>query len=366
VSDAVASRIRLAIQERGPITFAEFMEHALYEPGGFYEEPPVGLEGHFVTSPHVHPIFAELLLRALVELWELLGRPDPLTIVEVGAGDGTLAFDLLRLARETDAPKLGYVAVERSPGARARLHELPVHVEEGLEALVPLDQAVVFANELLDNLPFRRVRRTDAGLAEIRVRTRPGGFEEVEEPCEEELASLVPPLRRGEESNVPVGAIRLIDELATTLRRGYVLLVDYGSVRGPAGEVHGYREHRVRHDVLRDPGSADITAGVDFGVVERRAEGDGLTPLGIVSQEAALRALGFDEWSRGQRERQGRLAGQRSGVLSTKVWEGRSRASLLVDPTGLGMLRWLLLGTARLSAPAWLPRAAGRPDRTAD
>ncbi|MEW6060061.1 MAG: SAM-dependent methyltransferase, partial [Actinomycetota bacterium] len=100
MSENVAAQIRDAIRDHGPITFAEFMERALYGPGGFYERPPVGREGHFVTSPHVHPIFAELLMCAFSELWADLGRPDPFPVVEVGAGDGTFALDLVRLAAE--------------------------------------------------------------------------------------------------------------------------------------------------------------------------------------------------------------------------------------------------------------------------
>src|SRR5438105_15781162 len=87
--------IRRAIEERGPISFAEFMELALYGPGGFYEDPPIGEHGHFVTSPHVHPVFGVLLGRCLRSLWEALDRPVPFGVVELGAGDGTLARQLL-------------------------------------------------------------------------------------------------------------------------------------------------------------------------------------------------------------------------------------------------------------------------------
>ncbi|MGZ5297822.1 MAG: SAM-dependent methyltransferase, partial [Actinomycetota bacterium] len=152
MSEQAADAIRLAIRERGPITFAEYMEHALYGPGGYYERPPVGPAGDFVTSPHVHPVFGAMLGNAVRGLCEALGDPAPLRIAEVGAGDGTLAVQLLGALAGLD---VDYEAIDVSPGARSTLATI-----DGLRAGVELTDAphVVVANELLDNLPFRRLR----------------------------------------------------------------------------------------------------------------------------------------------------------------------------------------------------------------
>lgn len=358
MSEDAGTRIREAIRDHGPITFAEFMEHALYGPGGFYQRPPVGCDGHFVTSPHVHTVFADLLRAALTEMWECLGRPDPFRVVELGAGDGTLARSLLT-GFETP---VDYTAVERSAGARAVLSELPIRVEEDFGVL---EDAVVFANELLDNLPFRRVRRTGAGLVEVRVGLDGNELVEVETPMDEELAAPAPALARGDEATVPEGALRLIGSLAERVSRGYVLLVDYGAGGAPAGEVHGYREHRVLEDVLAEPGAADVTAGVDFAAVGRRAEETGLTTLGLVPQWRALRALGYERWTREQLSRQAELLHAGRGLEAVRVWGGRSRASLLADPAALGRLRWLLLATPGLPRPNWLVEAL-REEPSAD
>ncbi len=357
MSEEVAARIRAAIRERGPITFAEFMEHALYGPGGFYERPPIGPQGHFVTSPHVHPVFADLVRLALLQAWEALGGPESLRIVELGAGDGTLARGIL-LGLEAGGIPVWYTAVEVSPGAREALGALPVEVLASPSELPPLDPGLVVANELLDNLPFRRVRRRDGRLLEVRVGTEGRHLVEVETPCEPELAGLAPPdLPEGAEAVVPTGALALLGDLARVLRRGYAFLIDYGSVGGPAGEVHGYRGHAVLEDVLADPGSADVTAGVDLGMVAARAESLGLRAHGIVPQWRALLALGYERWAAGERERQAELLRTGHGLEAVRAWEGRSRASLLVDPAALGRLRWLVLSTPGLPTPPFLAEA---------
>ncbi len=355
MSEDVAGRIREAIRDHGPIAFSEFMEHALYGPGGFYEQPPVGAAGHFVTSPHVHPLFANLLREAFREFWELLHRPDPLRLVELGAGDGTLARALLAGFGPLELD-VAYTAVERSPGARTTLADSGMAVVERIDELGPLEDTVVFANELLDNLPFDRLRSTTSGLVEVRVGLG-DGFREVETPCAPELAALGLKLGPGEEATVPSGALRLVSALAEQLRRGYALLIDYGAAGSPAGEVHGYRAHRVLDDVLVDPGTADITAGVDFDAVSRSAGSAGLRTLGLVDQRRALLALGYERWNLEELTRQADLLGRGLGMEAVRAWGGRSRASLLVDPTGIGRLRWLLLGTEDLPRPSWFERA---------
>jgi SAM-dependent MidA family methyltransferase len=268
--------IRRAIDHHGPISFAEFMELALYGPGGFYEHPPVGEAGHFVTSPHVHPVFARMLARALRGMWDLLGRPSPFHVVEVGAGDGTLARDLQDLLAGTGCE---YVAVDRSPGARAQLRELPVTVTATLEAAGHGHTGCVLANELLDNLPFRWLRGTPRGPVEVRVGLQGDRFAPVEVPWDRslELEEKIPApaLEPGREVALPTGALHFLDRLAHFLGSGYVLLVDYAASEA-TGPVHGYREHRVVEDVLASPGSADITAGVDLDAVTARLEREGV------------------------------------------------------------------------------------------
>jgi SAM-dependent MidA family methyltransferase len=337
------AEIREAIRDHGPISFAEFMERALYGPGGYYEHPPVGIEGDFVTSPHVHPVFGTMLGLAVAELFAVLDEPEPIRIAEVGAGDGTLAMQVLGALAGRD---VDYEAIDVSQGARSILAAI-----DGVRIGAGLSDAphVVIANELLDNLPFRRVR----GDREIRIGLDGDRLIELETAWEGDACPT------DHETLVPVDAFAFVDLLASTLARGYALLIDYGDVGIPGGGVHGYRDHRVIGDVLTDPGSTDITAGVDFALIASHAEQQGLVAFPTVTQHDALLALGFEGWFRGELERQTSHLDAREGLEAVRTWSGRSRSTLLVDPSALGRLRWLLLATPGLPEPPWLVATRG-------
>ncbi len=338
--------VTAAIRDHGPITFAEYMDLALSGPGGFFERPPIGPDGHFVTSPHVHPVFAELLARAVVDLHGRLGEPRPFRVTEAGAGDGTLARQLVEHLGDLDAE---YTAVETSSGARRALTAIEgIRVAEALES----PSQLILANELMDNLPFRRLRGTAAGTKEVMVTL--DGERLVEHlgdpPPGEEVA-----LADGVEAVLPEGAIAFIEEVGARLAHpGYALLIDYGGVGEPGGPPHGYRSHRPVEDLLDRPGSTDITSGIDFGLIATHAEAQGLVAFPSVTQRHALTALGFDRWVHDQLRGQAELLNRREGIEAVRTWSGRSRASLLVDPSALGRLRWLLLATPGLQAPSWV------------
>lgn len=363
----VRAAILEAIRDHGPISFAEYMELALYGEGGFYETPPVGSEGDFVTNPHVHPVFGELLARAIGDLRAALGEPNLFRLTEVGAGDGTLAVQLIDAL---GSDRLVYTAVERSPGAREALASIMgITVSDVMEGEADDGPHLVLAHELLDNLPFRRMRGTPDGPREVRVGLRGERLEEVLTDPGDDLVIAPGRLEPGEEAVVSDGALAFVDDLAATLTNGYALLIDYGDVGSSGGGTHGYRRHRVVEEPLDMPGDADITSGVDFAVIAARAEAAGLTTFPVVTQHRALMALGFEDWVRAELARQVELLDERDGLGAVRAWTGRSRATLLADPASLGRFKWLLLATAGLPAPEWLEAAAaagaadpGRPD----
>jgi len=357
VSEEVAERVRAAIADHGPIGFDEYMDHALYGPGGFFESPPVGARGHFVTSPHVHPfVFAHCVRDALLDAWFALGEPDPFPIAELGAGDGTLAGALARAFEELPAPRPAYTGVEISEGARGALAASGYATASAVAELEPF-QGVAFANELLDNLPFLVARGASDGPVEIRVGVDGSSLVEVEVPWAHVPAP--PRLDPGETTAVPIGAFAMLDDLVRVLRRGYVLAIDYGTPGGATGGVRGFREHRPVADVLSDPGGTDVTAGVDLSMVAAHARSLGLRAFEPVTQAAALAALGHDRWERTMREMQAMLQERGRGSQAVRVWEARSRASLLADPSGFGRFWWLALATDGLPEPEWLRRTRG-------
>jgi SAM-dependent MidA family methyltransferase len=175
-------------------------------------------------------------------------------------------------------------------------------------------------------------------------------------PSSDPVAALAPALRPGEEGIASPAALAFVDAAAAVLDGGYVLVIDYASAPTASGAsgstlVHGYRRHRVEADVLEAPGSRDITAGVDFGAIARRATELGLTVWGPVSQRDAMFALGFRDWDAAARARQIEAAEGRRGIEMVRVYNARSRASLLIDPLGLGGLQCLCLGVGVTEAP---------------
>jgi NADH dehydrogenase [ubiquinone] 1 alpha subcomplex assembly factor 7 len=363
----VAERIR----RNGPIPFGEFVELALYGPGGFFRSGGgAGRSGRdFLTSPEVGPLFGVCVARALDREWERLGRPDPFVVVEAGAGNGRLAREILRAAPDC-ARALHLVLVERSAALRAeqaqRLpleplsdalgpatsagpDEWPVRVEgtgpivSSLEELpAVIFEGVVLANELLDNLAFDVVVRTASGWDEVRVGvTDSGALVEVMVPAAEELTSWLHDVGAPVGTRLPV-ARAVVDWVVTAarhLRRGSLIVIDYVAtwddlVSRDGGWLRTYAAQRRGGPPLRSPGRQDITIDVPVAMVEHAAAGAGLT-ITFESQAAWLRGLGIDGLvAAGRATWAAKAASPDLGALV-----GRSRgpeAAALTDPAGLG------------------------------
>jgi SAM-dependent MidA family methyltransferase len=350
---AVAQAIADEIRRRGPMRFDRYMELALYAPGGYYDDPPVGAgpAGDYVTSPHVHPVFAQLLAEAIRDLHEAMGRPGDVELIEVGAGDGTL---LRALTPEVADLTPRVTAVERSAGARAALSRIDgVTVRDRMPD--PAGPALVLAHELLDNLPFRRLRSTADGLREVHVALAGDRFVEALEPVFDLEAG-----DDADETVVPTGASSFVAEALAGPTPRALLAIDYGSERGSGGPAHGYASHRVVADLLAAPGATDITAGVDFGYLAEAARARGFHAFSTVSQHHALIALGLEDWMHTELERQQDLLATGRGAEAVSAWGGRSRAMLLADPAGLGRFRWFVAATPGVAEPTFLRAARER------
>jgi SAM-dependent MidA family methyltransferase len=222
----------------------------------------------------------------------------------------------------------------------------------------PVD--VVLAHELLDNLPFRIVRDD----REVRIGLDGDSFVERATALDDDLLPLVGD-RREDELVIPTSAFAFVERIAAVLERGYALLIDYGD-EGGGGPVHGYRAHQPIENVLSHPGSVDITAGVDFEWIAEHARATGLTAFPLQRQADVLRALGFETWLREELATQQEQLAAGRGLEAVRTWSARSRATMLVDPSSLGKMRWLLLATDGLPAPSWLNADQPANDRSTD
>lgn len=350
---ALATRIRDEIRGRGPMPFARFMELALYDAaGGYYRSGAArpGRGGDFVTAPELHPIFGELLARAVVQAWDVLGRPEPFVVVEHGAGEGALAVPLLGALPAS----IRYRPIEVDERRLERLRDRLVGagLADRLDdptVEVPFD-GVVVANEVLDALPVHRIRRYGGELRELAVDLAPDdAFVEVEIPSStpalaERLVAEGIELADRQTAEICLALDGWIAAASAPLRRGLLVLIDYGapavelydSVRRHDGTLRAYVRQQVHDDPYRFVGRQDLTAHVDVTAVERAAQAAGLTTLGITTQAEALMGLGIED----------RLREIQADPATTFEAYALLRSTLmrLLDPAAMGKFRVMVFG----------------------
>ena len=335
-----------------PLRFDAFMELALYgEPGGFYASGRGAgrRSGDFLTSVEVGPLFGRLAARLADRCWEDLGRPAQFTLVDAGAGSGTLARSVLA-ARPLCAEALRYVLVERSATLR-RAHEDLLDRPPGpcvrVESLADLPAepvtGVVVANELLDNLPCRLLERTADGWDEVYVSGDLSGAGAPAEtlrplpPGEQAIAeTLAPDAPVGGRIPLAPAAVEWVGRALHLLRQGCLVAIDYTdtstslAARTPQEWVRTYRAGVRGHEPLHRPGSADITVEVPLDQILA------VHPTAQVCNQAQfLRSLGIDDLVAEGRA----LWRERAAVGDLAALEARSRvheAEALCDPSGLG------------------------------
>lgn len=307
-------RIAREIDRDGPIPFARFMERALYEPGiGYYTgaRAKIGKGGDFYTSLDVHPVFGRLIGVQIAEMAAAL--PDgPYTVVEMGAGKGLLAYDVLReiQARFPDlSARLTYRVVEVSPDLARRQRDLlrdyadRITWHDRVEDLDPV-HGVFVSNELVDALPHHQVVMTAKGLKEVFVTRSGERFSEVlAAPSTPELAAYLERVARkipeGYRTEVNLAALDWMRAVAGRLSRGHVLTVDYGypadvyyRADRRTGTFLCHHEHKVSADPYARIGLQDMTAHVDFTSLARAGLEAGLKPMGMTDQGHFLVGLG--------------------------------------------------------------------------
>jgi SAM-dependent MidA family methyltransferase len=316
--------LRRLILDAGAISFARFMELALYHPRwGYYSraEDPVGRseQGDYYTSPARHSAFGSLIGRQVAQCLEIVGGSER-EWVELGPGGGQMAASLLEeLRRRGLGPAAGvrFTLVESNPQRRAAQENLlrERKLLEGVRWLTPGEweqsrqalRGCLVANEVLDALPVHRLIFRDGRFQEIKVGWDGGLVEVVEPLCEEALMERAladcPEPREGQELEVGIEAERMVRALGSRLERGYAIFLDYGYLTGERfsawhqrGTLLAYHRHLASERYLERVGCQDLTAHVNFTALLEAAQQAGLSARGPVPQGRLLLALGALDW----------------------------------------------------------------------
>lgn len=297
------------IKLAGPMPVSRYMQLCLTHPehGYYTTRNPLGREGDFITAPEVSQMFGELLGLWTAHVWKQMGAPHGLKLVELGPGRGTMMMDALRAMRVAPAlhQSVEVHLVEINPMLRSKQREVltgskvPVFWHDAIDD-VPEGPAIVLANEYFDALPVHQaVKQTDGWHERTIELNEDDGFVYgvAPEPIPR-FNLLMPSVARA----APLGAVfewRAHDEvirLARRLRqsRGAALVIDYGHFRSDAGDtLQAIAKHSFA-DPLKAPGSADLTAHVDFEALARGAEDGGARIHGLTEQGAFLLRLGIE------------------------------------------------------------------------
>lgn len=285
--DALFELLCERVRERGPMTFADYMEAVLYHPElGYYRrrKSPIGVEGDFFTSVSATRLFGRLLACALRQ-WQS-EFPGPFTVYEFGAHQGQLSRDL-----------------------RTELPDVEVRSFDAGDPLPDTLRGCVVSNELLDAMPFHRVKVVSGEWREqyVTLTATPEaglGWQlgPVSSPeLEAELSPLPRHVMEGYETEVSLRALGWTRDIARRLERGIVLSIDYGhdtleyySPRRAKGGLRCYRQHQLSDDPFLFPGEQDITCDVNFGSIHQVAADAGLEVVELTDQSRFLLRVGAE------------------------------------------------------------------------
>lgn len=318
-SDELSLQLQGEIARFGPMPFSRYMERVLYTPElGYYcsDAPKFGAAGDFLTAPEISPLFARCLARVMADVLRTINADE---VVEVGAGSGSMAVDLLQTLAQGARPLRRYSILEtsaalrrlqkdtfaaRAPSLANRVRWLDHLPEHGF-------RGVLVANEVLDAMPANRFRITRDGVREWHVGWESGDFTwTLAVPADLKLAQTVTaiqrhldePLPQPYDSEVNLRHTPWIQSLAQRLASGLILLVDYGYGRREyyhpqrnSGTLVCYYRHRAHDEPLLFPGLQDISVHVDFTTIAEAADEAGLEIAGFTTQASFLIATGLTE-----------------------------------------------------------------------
>jgi len=303
------AEIRRRIAVAGPMPVAEYMTLCLADPehGYYTTRDPLGARGDFITAPEVSQMFGEMIGLWMAAVWNKMGSPDNLRIIELGPGRGTMMKDALRAAKVMPGFREAIVLhlVEISPALEEQqertLEQLsvPMYWHPAI-ADVPKGPAIIVANEFFDALPINQAVKTERGWHERQIEVDPAGnlvFAVASDPIPQ-FDRLLPPAARKE----PLGSVfewrndMVAMELGRRLTRdgGAALVIDYGHAESAVGDTLQAVGQHAFADPLTASGNIDLTAHVDFQALAKAVEAMGANGFGPLRQSEFLRRLGIE------------------------------------------------------------------------
>jgi len=321
-SAKLSERIQKSIRRHGNLTFAQFMEKALYTPElGYYANglPKIGQTGDFITAPEVSSIFSRCLARQALQVLKNLPQSN---LLEFGAGQGTMAKDILLELKDQQQEIEHYYIVELSADLRARQQfTLKENLPDSLfNKIIWLDElpshpisAVVLANEVLDAMPLERLRiepeQALQGYVQFNEDTQQFDWDYqkiTQKPLQQFANQLIEHIGKvsdlGYETEINLNIQPWLQSIHDFLSQGAIFLIDYGYSRHeyyqPArvmGTLRCHYQHRAHSNPFYYPGLQDITAHVDFTAVAEAAYDSGLKVAGYTTQAQFLMATGLLE-----------------------------------------------------------------------
>ncbi len=300
--------IKSLIRKSGPITFDKFMEAALYHPEyGYYAsgKARIGKGGDYYTSPCVHPAFGEILSRFISRAYEVVNAPN-FTVVEMGAGKGFLALDILDSLKRNSLElyeRLIYSIIEISPNIQEEAKTIlkgHIHKIRWIKSLSDLESesicGVFISNELIDSFPFHRARFKNGELIEVFVALRGEKFVEIldnlsSSALREYFEGYDLDFENEQEVEINLRAKEWLSDISRVLDKGLVLTIDYGylapelfSPLRMRGTFLCFYKHTANENPYVNIGEQDITAHVDFSNLIRVGESVGLNTMKYTTQ----------------------------------------------------------------------------------
>lgn len=300
----LAALLRRRIEQGGPVTVAAFMAEAMGHPqhGYYMRADRFGAAGDFTTAPEISQLFGETLAVWAIEAWNLLGRPSPVLLVELGPGRGTLLQDLLRVAASVPefVQAVRVHLVETSPVLRAaQAHRLAAYDPAWHDSVLDLPDGplLLLANEFFDALPVRQFLRGADGWHERLVDIDPDHPDRFRFVAHDAVSPLGVLLGDGAAEGsirelAPAGAA-IAAEIGRRIHAfsGMALCLDYTG--GSGDTLQALRQHQPVMPLV-DPGEVDLTTHVDFANLLQAASGAGAATFGPLPQGELLQRLGME------------------------------------------------------------------------